>query len=62
MQGDVKTVQIVAEYVGEVARLAKTGKATEHSFRGALAVLIDALAPGLKAVNEPKRTDCGAPD
>ena len=62
MQGDVKTVQIVAEYVGEVARLAKTGKTTEHSFRGALAVLIDALAPGLKAVNEPKRTDCGAPD
>ena len=54
--------KIVAEYVAEVARLAKTGKTTEHSFRGALAALIDALAPGLKAVNEPKRTDCGAPD
>ena len=40
----------VAEYVAEVTRLAKTGKTTEHSFRGALAVLIDALAPGLKAV------------
>ena len=53
---------VVAEYVAEVARLAKTGKATEHSFRGALAALFDALAPGLKAVNEPKRTDCGAPD
>ena len=52
----------VAEYVAEVTRLAKTGKTTEHSFRGALAALIDALAPGLKAVNEPKRTDCGAPD
>ena len=33
----------VAEYVAEVARLAKTGKTTEHSFRGALATLIDAL-------------------
>ena len=52
----------IESYVAEVARLAKTGKATEHTFRGALAALLDALAPGLKAVNEPKRTDCGAPD
>ena len=57
----IKTVAIES-YVAEVAKLAKTGKATEHTFRGALAALIDALAPGLKAVNEPKRTDCGAPD
>ena len=56
------TTQAVADYVGEVSRLAKTGKATEHTFRGALAALLDILAPGLKAVNEPKRTDCGAPD
>jgi predicted helicase len=56
------TTQAVADYVGEVSRLAKTGKATEHTFRGALAALLDTLAPGLKAVNEPKRTDCGAPD
>ena len=52
----------VEKYVAEVSSLAKTGKTTEHSFRGALAALIDALAPGLKAVNEPKRTECGAPD
>ena len=52
----------IGSYVAEVSRLAKTGKATEHTFRGALAELIDALAPGLTAVNEPKRTDCGAPD
>ena len=52
----------IESYVAEVARLLKTGKATEHTFRGALAALLDALAPGLKAVNEPKRTDCGAPD
>lgn len=57
----IKTIAIES-YVAEVSRLAKTGKATEHTFRGALAALIDALAPGLKAVNEPKRTDCGAPD
>ena len=62
MESETKTVKAVTEYVAEVSRLAKTGKATEHTFRGALAALIDALAPGLKAVNEPKRTDCGAPD
>lgn len=62
MGSEAKTIKAVTEYVAEVARLAKTGKATEHTFRGALAALIDALAPGLKAVNEPKRTDCGAPD
>lgn len=52
----------IESYVAEVSRLAKTGKATEHTFRGALAALLDALAPELQAVNEPKRTDCGAPD
>ena len=57
----IKTVAIES-YVDEVSQLSRTGKATEHTFRGALAALIDALAPGLKAVNEPKRTDCGAPD
>lgn len=62
MESETKTVKAVTEYVAEVSRLAKTGKATEHTFRGALAALIDALAPGLKAVNEPKRTECGAPD
>ncbi len=62
MESEAKTVKAVTEYVSEVSRLAKTGKATEHTFRGALAALIDTLAPGLKAVNEPKRTDCGAPD
>ena len=53
MESETKTVKAVTEYVAEVSRLAKTGKATEHTFRGALAALIDALAPGLKAVNEP---------
>ena len=55
-------IDAVEKYVAEVAKLAKTGNATEHTFRGALATLLDALAPGLKAVNEPKRTECGAPD
>ena len=59
---DYYKTDAVAAYVAEVARMAKLGNATEHTFRGALATLLNALAPGLQAVNEPKRTDCGAPD
>ena len=55
-------VKAVEDYVKEVSRLAKSGITTEHTFRGALATLLDQLAPKLKAINEPKRTDCGAPD
>ena len=56
------SVKAVEGYISEVARLAKSGITTEHTFRGALAMLLDALAPNLKAFNEPKRTECGAPD
>ena len=38
------------------------GNATEHTHRPALKALIEALAPGVNAVNEPQRIDCGAPD
>ena len=55
-------IEAVEAYVAEVAKLVKTGKTTEHSFRGVLATLLNALAPGLQAVNEPKRSACGAPD
>ncbi len=36
--------------------------ATEHTYRGFLAQLISHLAPECTAVNEPKRSECGAPD
>ena len=45
----IKTIAIES-YVAEVSRLAKTGKATEHTFRGALAALIDALG-----IRRPRR-------
>ena len=54
--------EAVAAYVAEVARLAKTGATTEHSFRPALSDLLSALIPGLTPVNEAKRMECGAPD
>ena len=36
--------------------------ATEHTYRQYLAMLIGGLAPECIAVNEPKRSECGAPD
>ena len=52
----------VATYVAEVAKLAKTGVTTEHSFRPALSRLLSVLLPDLTPVNEAKRLECGAPD
>lgn len=40
----------------------KLGNATEHTFRGDLQQLIEALVPTIRATNEPKRQSCGAPD
>ena len=33
-----------------------------HTYRGDLQNLIESLEPGIKATNEPKRPECGAPD
>ena len=50
-------------YRREVARLRALGRATEHSYRPALQTLIEALGGGgVRALNEPAHTDCGAPD
>ena len=56
-----KTDAVVA-YIAEVAKLAKTGVTTEHSFRPALSKLLSALLPDLTPVNEAKRLECGAQD
>jgi len=50
------------QYLREVKALQKSGIATEHSYRGALQIFIELLVPGIKATNEPKRQECGAPD
>ena len=40
-----------------------TKQATEHSYRSALEKLIQELGgKRVRALNEPKRVDCGAPD
>ena len=38
------------------------GNATEHTHRSALETLLEASAHGVRATNEPKHIDCGAPD
>jgi hypothetical protein len=50
-------------YRRQIERELQAGNATEHTHRPALKTLIESLAPGVTATNEPKhRTDCGAPD
>ncbi|WP_069805997.1 type ISP restriction/modification enzyme [Thermogemmatispora onikobensis] len=49
-------------YRSTIAQLAQTGVATEHTYRAALARLLEALAPETRVINEPRRIACGAPD
>ena len=39
-----------------------SGNATEHTYRPSLKSLIESLADGIIATNEPRREACGAPD
>ena len=59
---DKSKIQAVAQYIDEVARQFSTGKATEHSYRPALAKLLGDLLPKFTITNEPSRIQCGAPD
>ncbi|MBU2260691.1 MAG: hypothetical protein KKF02_02030, partial [Proteobacteria bacterium] len=38
------------------------GNATEHTYRPFLKRIIESLADGITATNEPRREACGAPD
>lgn len=49
-------------YLQAIGQALQAGNATEHTHRPALKSLLEALEPGVIATNEPKRTDCGAPD
>ncbi len=52
----------ITQYLAEVNKEYKTGRATEHSYRGYLQQLIKALVPDVMVTNEPQRVKCGAPD
>jgi predicted helicase len=52
----------IRSYISNISKSYSSGRATEHTYRGDLAQLIEAIIPGIKATNEPKRQECGAPD
>lgn len=52
----------LSDYLKNLNNRFKSGISTEHSYRGDLQQLIESLAPGVMATNEPTRFACGAPD
>ena len=59
MVADLKSIQ---DYIHAIEKKLATGDATEHTHRAALGALIESLALGISATNEPKHIECGAPD
>ncbi len=59
---DKSKFQFVVQYINDVSKQFSTGKATEHSYRPALAKLLSDLLPNHTVTNEPTRINCGAPD
>ncbi len=49
-------------YLNDIRDLAKTGRATEHSYRPALERLFKSIDDNLTVINEPKQSAVGAPD
>lgn len=50
------------QYIERINLRFQQGNSTEHTFRGDLSNLLEALVPEIIATNEPKRQACGAPD
>ena len=49
-------------YLRDVEKALVGGNATEHTYRPFLKRVIESLADGITATNEPRREACGAPD
>ena len=54
--------QNVSAYINEVSEKYKTGRAGEHAYRPTFEKLIKSLDQKLGVINDPKRTEYGAPD
>ena len=52
----------VHEYIKSIEKELVASNATEHTHRPALKTLIEGLAVGITATNEPTHIECGAPD
>ena len=55
-------LKLLAQYILTIEKELAAGNATEHTHRPALKALVENLAKGVTATNEPQRTECGAPD
>jgi len=49
-------------YIQTLQRKLVAGDATELTHRSAMETLVESLADGITATNEPKHIECGAPD
>src|SRR3989344_2773722 len=54
--------QSITAYIAEVSEKYKTGRAGEHAYRPTLEKLIKTINKDVKVVNDPRRTEYGAPD
>ncbi len=52
----------IDQYIADLNKEYKTGRATEHTYRGYLQHLIKSIVPDVMVTNEPQRIQCGAPD
>ena len=52
----------IEQYIKSISSRFARGNATEHTYRGDLQQLLEAIVPGITATNEPQRISCGAPD
>ena len=56
------TARLLASYIQDIESELELGNATENTHRPALKTLIESLAVGITATNEPRHIECGAPD
>ncbi|MCY3869363.1 MAG: N-6 DNA methylase [Gemmatimonadetes bacterium] len=56
-------IDVLQQYCDRLQDIFATGQATEHTYRSALEKLIETLGDqDVRALNEPSRVQCGAPD
>ena len=55
-------ITFLNSYLEIINKRYKTGISREHSYRGDLQNLLQALAPEVLVTNEPARVECEAPD
>lgn len=55
-------MSVFREYLSAIQRSLAQGDSTEHTHRPAFKDLLESFGNGIIATNEPRRTQCGAPD